>query len=161
MVLINTLGVIVALMVFVVFVVWLCTNGVKAVWCQMKDAMHKAMKSSSSSLRHAGATLSSMAEDDEESPMQKVMITTGKCDCCGKKFVGTTADPSPLQVITFGNRRRNFCAECVEKLKKEFNKEGHSKEVKFTESAEAVRGLFNDSCECKKESKKASSSTNG
>lgn len=100
-------------------------------------------------LRRIKAFFGFAGNDTEQSQadaaMKTVNITTGQCQNCGRTWVGTTADTdTPLTEVEFMGEKRILCAECLAKLKAEFDHSGESSEKKYTRSAKNLGEMLDD-----------------
>lgn len=80
---------------------------------------------------------------DPSGMVETVTITTGTCDCCGRAFIGTSADKeSPLQIVKFMGVSRNICSDCLKRLFDNFNKKTGSGEILYSESAQKLKDML-------------------
>lgn len=78
-----------------------------------------------------------------EAMMDIVTLTSGTCQSCGKKFIGTTEDTNPpLKVVTFMGESRVLCNDCLARIMAEFNRSQESKETKYSKSALKLQELL-------------------
>ena len=78
-----------------------------------------------------------------EAMMDIVTLTSGTCQSCGKKFIGTTEDKNPpLRVVTFMGESRVLCNDCLARIMAEFNRSQESKETRYSKSAIKLQELL-------------------
>lgn len=137
----NLIGGVLGFVVVLIVLMYINTVGIKTIG---KNIVNVFKRSPSDKLRSVGYRLSNIAKD-MNSEMKVIQLTTGKCDCCGETFVGTTDDDEfPIQKVEFMGESRVLCNKCLDSLIKAFRKEGKSKKKHFSENAEAFRGLLMD-----------------
>lgn len=86
-----------------------------------------------------------------EAMMDIVTMTSGTCQSCGRKFIGTTEDKEPpLKVVTFMGESRVLCNECLARIMAEFNSSHVSGETRYTESALKLKELLASQHNCEK-----------
>ncbi len=78
-----------------------------------------------------------------EAMMDIVTLTSGTCESCGRKFIGTTADKDPpLRVVTFMGESRVLCNDCLAHILAEFNKSQSSEETHYSQNALKLKELL-------------------
>ena len=84
--------------------------------------------------------------------MDIVTLTSGTCQSCGKKFIGTTEDKDPpLRVVTFMGESRVLCNDCLSRIMKEFNSSHESGETMYSQNAMKLKELLSSTQGNKKE----------
>ena len=125
--------------IVLIVLMYINTIGIKGVINNIKNVFKR---NPSSELRKMGDKLFKISKD-MNSEMKVIHLTTGKCDCCGETFIGTTDDTEfPIQKVEFMGESRILCNKCLDNLLKTFRKEGHSNKKHYSESAEIFRGLL-------------------
>lgn len=86
-----------------------------------------------------------------EAMMDIVTLTSGTCQSCGKKFIGTTEDKDPpLRVVTFMGESRVLCNDCLARILKEFNSSHESRETRYSQNAMKLKDLLSSTQDNKK-----------
>lgn len=138
----SIIGGAVAIVAVLIVLMYINTIGIKTIF---NNFLKILKRDSSSQLRNVGDRLGNIAKS-MNSEMRVVQLTTGKCDCCGETFVGTTDDHDcPVQQVSFMGESSVLCNKCLEDLMTKFKKRGKSTKKNFSASAEAFRGLLADS----------------
>lgn len=92
------------------------------------------------------------AQAQPEAMMDIVTLTSGTCQSCGKKFIGTTEDKDPpLRVVTFMGESRVLCNDCLARIMKEFNSSRKSGETMYSQKAMKLKELLSSTQDDKKE----------
>lgn len=103
--------------------------GIKALFRQMKSGIKNVF---------------SGKKESPEAMMDIVTLTSGSCQSCGKKFIGTADDKNPpLKVVTFMGESRVLCNECLDRVLAEFNRSQSSSETRYSQSAMRLKELLN------------------
>lgn len=93
-------------------------------------------------------------KDSQPSPeamMDIVTLTSGTCQSCGKKFIGTSEDKDPpLRVVTFMGESRVLCNDCLARIMTEFNSSHESQETRYSQNAMKLKELLSSTHDNKK-----------
>lgn len=143
---ITTLGVAVAIILVLCLLFASVTAGFKAMFLGIVNKIREGLPTESGqTLRQAGSKLFNIGQQRPESLMKEIVITTGKCQCCGRTYIGTTADSDcPLKAVEFMGTSKVLCQDCLNQLMTEFQRNGVSQEKKFSTSAESLRDLLSN-----------------
>lgn len=135
---INTILGILAVCCFIAMVVYFTTVGMKSTagtWLQKVKNILKL----SINIKSSGDILSATVKN-----METVAITLGKCNRCGKTFVGTTGedDNTCLQSMTLNGTTKVFCKNCCSDIQHAFDMTGESDDVEYSERMQKIRALL-------------------
>lgn len=79
----------------------------------------------------------------QEPLMKEIVITTGKCQCCGRTYIGTSQDSDcPLKAVEFMGAGKVLCQDCLERLMADFQRSAVSREKRYSASARELRDLL-------------------
>ena len=142
----TALGAAVAIILVLCVLFASVTSGFKAMFLGIVNKIREGLpKESGQTLRQAGDKLFSMGQRQPESLMKEIVITTGKCQCCGRTYIGTTDDSDcPLKSVEFMGTSKVLCQDCLNQLMTDFQRSGFSQEKKFSSSAEGLRDLLSN-----------------
>ena len=142
----TALGAAVAIILVLCVLFASVTSGFKAMFLGIVNKIREGLpKDNGQTLRQAGDKLFNMGQQHPESLMKEIVITTGKCQCCGRTYIGTTSDSDcPLKAVEFMGTSKVLCQDCLNQLMSEFQRSGVSQEKKFSSSAESLRDLLSN-----------------
>ncbi|MBD5418332.1 MAG: hypothetical protein HDR50_11990 [Desulfovibrio sp.] len=142
----TALGAAVAIILVLCVLFASVTSGFKAMFLGIVNKIREGLpKDNGQTLRQAGDKLFNMGQQQPESLMKEIVITTGKCQCCGRTYIGTTDDSDcPLKAVEFMGTSKVLCQDCLNQLMSEFQRSGVSQEKKFSSSAEGLRDLLSN-----------------
>lgn len=140
----TALGVAVAIILVLCVLFASVTSGFKAMFLGIVNKIREGLpKENRQMLRQTGDKLFKMEQQQPESLMKEIVITTGKCQCCGRTYIGTTDDSDcPLKAVEFMGTSKVLCQDCLNQLMTDFQRSGVSQEKKFSSSAEGLRDLL-------------------
>lgn len=140
----TTLGVAVAIILVFCVLFASVTSGFKAMFLGIVNKIREGLsEGNAATLRQAGDRIFKMGQQRPESLMREIVITTGKCQCCGRTYIGTTDDSDcPLKAVEFMGASKVLCQDCLNKLMADFQHSGVSQEKKYSSSAENLRDLL-------------------
>ncbi|MDE6734757.1 MAG: hypothetical protein K2J64_04740 [Desulfovibrio sp.] len=79
----------------------------------------------------------------QEPLMKEIIITTGKCQCCGRTYIGTSQDNDcPLKAVEFMGTGKVLCQDCLERIMADFQRTAVSREKRYSASARELRDLL-------------------
>ncbi|WP_165075144.1 MULTISPECIES: hypothetical protein [unclassified Desulfovibrio] len=79
----------------------------------------------------------------QEPLMKEIVITTGKCQCCGRTYIGTSQDSDcPLKAVEFMGAGKVLCQDCLERIMADFQRSAVSGEKRYSASARELRDLL-------------------
>lgn len=142
----TALGAAVAIILVLCVLFASVTSGFKAMFLGIVNKIREGLpKDNGQPLRQAGDRLFNMGQQQPEPLMKEIVITTGKCQCCGRTYIGTTDDSDcPLKAVEFMGTSKVLCQDCLNRLMTDFQRSGVSQEKKFSSSAESLRDLLSN-----------------
>ncbi|MDE7241526.1 hypothetical protein [Desulfovibrio sp.] len=143
---ITTIGVAIAIILVFCVLFASVTAGFKAMFLAIVNKIRGGLPTDSGqTLRQAGSKLFNMGQQRPDSLMKEIVITTGKCQCCGRTYIGTTEDTEcPLKAVEFMGASKVLCQDCLNRLVTDFQRSGVSEEMKYSSSAGHLRDLLSN-----------------
>lgn len=142
----TTIGVAVAIILVFCFLFASVTRGFKAMFFGIVAKMREWL---------SGKTTGPFAEAPRQggfftggkpgSLMKEIVITAGQCQCCGRTYIGTSADTEcPLKAVEFMGASKVLCQDCLDRLMADFQRSDKSHEKQYSSSARNLRDLLSN-----------------
>lgn len=140
----TTIGVAVAIILVLCVLFASVARGFKAMFLGIVAKLREALSGTQeTSPRTPGGGFFSMGGSRTEPLMKEIVITTGQCQCCGRTYIGTSADSEcPLKAVEFMGAGKVLCQDCLTRLMADFQRSDKSREKKYSPSAQNLRDLL-------------------
>ena len=142
----TTIGVAVAIILVLCFLFASVTRGFKAMFFGIVAKLRGALSGTEEGpARTPGGGFFNMGGSQPESLMKEIVITAGQCQCCGRTYIGTSADSEcPLKAVEFMGASKVLCQDCLTRLMADFQRSDKSREKKYSSSAQELRDLLSN-----------------
>ena len=142
----TTIGVAVAIILVLCLLFASVTRGFKAMFLGIVAKLRQGLSGTpEASPRKAGGGFFTMGGTDSEPLMKEIVITAGQCQCCGRTYIGTSADSEcPLKAVEFMGASKVLCQDCLTRLMADFQRSDKSREKKYSSSAQDLRDLLSN-----------------
>ena len=138
----TTIGVAVAIILVLCLLFASVTRGFKAMFLGIVGKLRQAVSGTEEAAprKAAGGFFSTGSQG--EPLMKEIVITAGQCQCCGRTYIGTSADSEcPLKAVEFIGASKVLCQDCLTRLMTGFQRSEKSREKKYSSSAQDLRDL--------------------
>lgn len=142
----TTIGVAVAIILVLCLLFASVTRGFKAMFfgivAKLRGALSGTQEPAPSTPRGG---FFNMGGSRTEPLMKEIVITAGQCQCCGRTYIGTSADSEcPLKAVEFMGASKVLCQDCLTRLMADFQRSDKSREKKYSSSAQDLRDLLSN-----------------
>ena len=141
----TTIGVAVAIILVLCVLFASVTRGFKAMFLGIVARLRQAL-SGTQEASPGQATGGFFTTGSQGQPLMKeIVITAGQCQCCGRTYIGTSADSEcPLKAVEFMGASKVLCQDCLTRLMADFQRSEKSREKKYSSSAQDLRDLLSN-----------------
>ena len=137
----TTIGVAVAIILVLSFLFASVAAGFKAMCSGIVARLREAAAQAPGPRQ--GGLFGGLGQRRDEPLMKEIVITTGRCQGCGRTYVGTSEDSDcPLKAVEFLGASKVLCQDCLTRLLADFQRSGESRETKYSASARNLRDLL-------------------
>lgn len=142
----TTIGVAVAIILVLCLLFASVTRGFKAMFFGIVAKLRGVLSGTQEPApRTPGGGFFNMGGSRTEPLMKEIVITAGQCQCCGRTYIGTSADSEcPLKAVEFMGASKVLCQDCLTRLMTDFQRSDKSREKKYSSSAQDLRDLLSN-----------------
>ncbi|MBD5646565.1 MAG: hypothetical protein HDQ89_02730 [Desulfovibrio sp.] len=142
----TTIGVAVAIILVLCVLFASVTRGFKAMFLGIVARLREALSGTQESAPgKPGGGIFTTGGSQGEPLMKEIVITAGQCQCCGRTYIGTSADSEcPLKAVQFMGASKVLCQDCLTRLMADFQRSEKSREKKYSSSAQDLRDLLSN-----------------